>query len=212
MKDKICNAALELFVEKGYEDVSLREIAAHAGTTIGNLTHHFPKKENLLAALQKQVQDRFPAEGGFSQDPLELLNQLVDKFFYTQQNEVENPYYYNNICEFYKDSDPVRENIQSFRKKLFSQYYIQFITLRDLGVLDAKYPPESFLNLTYLCVFMSSFWVANASPCFDEGLPNIPITTAFYQLVLPYINEEYKKDFQEIYEKHKSNKNPNEFA
>ena len=47
MKERICNAALELFVEKGYEAVSLREIAAGAGTTIGNLTHHFSKKDIL---------------------------------------------------------------------------------------------------------------------------------------------------------------------
>ncbi|MCD8231813.1 MAG: TetR/AcrR family transcriptional regulator [Clostridiales bacterium] len=203
MREKICNAALELFVEKGYESVSLREIALRADTTIGNLTYYFPKKENLLAALQKQVQDQFPLDKNFSQDPIELMNQLIDMFFDSQKNEQNHPYYYNNICEFYKDSDPVRANIQSFRKKLFSQYYILLITLKDMDVLDANYDTQSFLNLTYMFVFMSSFWVANASPRFDDGLPDIPITTACYHLLLPYVNKEYRESFQRIFEEHK---------
>ena len=46
-KQRICETAVRLFNEQGYEAVSLRQIATEAGTTIGNLTYHFTHKEDL---------------------------------------------------------------------------------------------------------------------------------------------------------------------
>lgn len=45
---RILDAAAELFARSGYNPVSLREIAAHAGMTHAGLLHHFPGKEQLL--------------------------------------------------------------------------------------------------------------------------------------------------------------------
>lgn len=45
---RILDAATELFARSGYNPVSLREIAAHAGMTHAGLLHHFPGKEQLL--------------------------------------------------------------------------------------------------------------------------------------------------------------------
>ena len=44
----ILRSAEELFIEKGYEKTSMREIAEHAGLTKGALYHHFDSKEALL--------------------------------------------------------------------------------------------------------------------------------------------------------------------
>ncbi|GAA4015727.1 TetR/AcrR family transcriptional regulator [Streptomyces marokkonensis] len=45
---RILDSATELFSRSGYNSVSLREIAAHAGLTHAGLLHHFPGKEPLL--------------------------------------------------------------------------------------------------------------------------------------------------------------------
>ena len=50
-KDRICEAALRLFNERGYDAVSLRDVAAEADIAIGSLTYHFAKKEDLLAKM-----------------------------------------------------------------------------------------------------------------------------------------------------------------
>lgn len=198
-KEDICNAALELFLEKGYDRVSLREIAAAAGTTIGNLTHYFPQKDALLAMLQEHVQNQFPMDDTFPQEPVQLLEQLISSFFLMQKNELENPYYYENMCEFYKDSNRVRENIVSFRKKLFSHYYIKIITLRDLGVFKSEYPSKAYINLAYLCVFLGTFWTVNSSPYHDRNFPKIPVTESLYHLFQPYVTSEYLEIFHCIY-------------
>ena len=47
-KEKIIEAAWELFMEQGYEQTTLQEILDRAGTSKGAFYHHFRAKEDLL--------------------------------------------------------------------------------------------------------------------------------------------------------------------
>lgn len=47
----IMDVAEEVFIEKGYHDASMDEIAARAGIAKGTLYQHFPGKEDLVCAL-----------------------------------------------------------------------------------------------------------------------------------------------------------------
>ena len=56
----IVQAAFEAFAAEGYDSASLRSIAARAGISHTGLLHHFPTKEELLAAVleRREVEDR----------------------------------------------------------------------------------------------------------------------------------------------------------
>ncbi|QIS23385.1 TetR/AcrR family transcriptional regulator [Nocardia terpenica] len=56
---RIRNAALDLFAEYGESRVSLRTVAASAGTTVGLVQHHFKTKEGLSKAVDQLVVDYF---------------------------------------------------------------------------------------------------------------------------------------------------------
>jgi len=49
--DSILSAAQQLFVERNYGDVSMRDIARAANLTTGGLYHHFPSKEALYLTM-----------------------------------------------------------------------------------------------------------------------------------------------------------------
>lgn len=57
----ILEAARELFIEKQYSDVTLREITERAGITKGALYHHFPTKEDLYSRLIHRCLDEVKA-------------------------------------------------------------------------------------------------------------------------------------------------------
>lgn len=48
---RIVEAALACFVEKGFHQTGMRDIAAAAGVSLGNLYNHFPGKEALIALI-----------------------------------------------------------------------------------------------------------------------------------------------------------------
>ncbi|MBQ9707991.1 MAG: TetR/AcrR family transcriptional regulator [Firmicutes bacterium] len=49
--ERIIKAAMEEFLEKGFQNASTRSIAARAGITSGGLYRHFKDKEDMFAAL-----------------------------------------------------------------------------------------------------------------------------------------------------------------
>lgn len=80
---QIMMAAEELFLEKGYENVSLDQIAATAGVTRGAVHFHFRNKQGLLFAIRDEMPR--PIQGlaarltaGTSQDPLAELRELME--------------------------------------------------------------------------------------------------------------------------------------
>jgi len=66
-KDRILEAAIELFAERGYEGCSMRQIAAAVGVTEGAVYRHYPSKESILEAVlafaERSVYRPLPVEG-----------------------------------------------------------------------------------------------------------------------------------------------------
>ena len=59
-KSQICKAAKELFNEKGYQSVSMRQIAGAAKISLGTLTYHYAHKQDLLGAIMDSTIKTFP--------------------------------------------------------------------------------------------------------------------------------------------------------
>lgn len=50
-REKILACAEALFHQKGYNGVTMRDIAESAGIRVGNLTYYYPRKEQLVEAI-----------------------------------------------------------------------------------------------------------------------------------------------------------------
>lgn len=60
-REKLIDAAMELFVLQGYASTGLSQIARHAGANPGSLYYFFPTKEDLLnATLEKRLRLLWP--------------------------------------------------------------------------------------------------------------------------------------------------------
>lgn len=56
-RERILDAAMELFSAKGFHDTKLDEIVAEASASKGSIYFHFPNKEKLFIALVDQFAD-----------------------------------------------------------------------------------------------------------------------------------------------------------
>lgn len=59
IKEIIAQESRRLFNERGYQDVSMREIAAACGISVGNLTYYYPRKEDLLMLEHDGIMQTF---------------------------------------------------------------------------------------------------------------------------------------------------------
>src|SRR4051812_30354247 len=74
---------LELLGQRGYDQMSINELARAAGISKGLLYHYFPTKSDFVIAVLRQareeLQERMTIEDG-SLDPVERLTQSLDAF------------------------------------------------------------------------------------------------------------------------------------
>ncbi len=77
---KVLDAALKLFSHQGYRATSMREIAAEAGVSVGNVYHHFGNKE----AIFQQLIDRYWAA---LMDPELPLNKVFHRGRFPEELE-----------------------------------------------------------------------------------------------------------------------------
>ncbi|GIG53862.1 TetR/AcrR family transcriptional regulator [Demequina activiva] len=54
-RERIVDAALRLFAERGHDAVSVRDIAAAANVSVGLIAHHFGSKDGLRREVDAQV-------------------------------------------------------------------------------------------------------------------------------------------------------------
>lgn len=57
MRNRIYEAAIELFAEKGFHGSSMRDLAQVVGVEAASLYHHFPSKQDLLRAMFDHFMD-----------------------------------------------------------------------------------------------------------------------------------------------------------
>ncbi len=84
-RDRIIDAAMDLFVYQGYGSTGLSEIARRAGAQGGSIYHFFPTKEELVAAtLEKRKALLWPELLGpiwdKVDDPIERVFKLLDQY------------------------------------------------------------------------------------------------------------------------------------
>lgn len=56
-RQKILDAALLLFAEKGYEKATMRQIAVQVGMAPGSIYHHFPTKEHIVQTFYDVIHE-----------------------------------------------------------------------------------------------------------------------------------------------------------
>lgn len=100
---EILDAARTLFNEKGFTQVSLRDISGALGISKGNLTYHFKKKEEIVEALLAESADKKPRS-----TPQNLAE--LDAFFLNMQRALEeHAYYFLHHAHLSQLSPAIRE-------------------------------------------------------------------------------------------------------
>lgn len=81
-REDILHAALRLMVNQGYRAMSMRRVAAECGMQLGNLTYHFPTREDLVQALFDAVITSYEIEfETFVHDPALSPEQRLAYYF-----------------------------------------------------------------------------------------------------------------------------------
>ncbi len=169
MTDKeVLIKALDLFNEKGYAHVGMRELARALDISPGNLTYYFKKKEDVLAALLDQFASRNSQtiESYLQQEPsnanfLRLMRSIFENQFMYRGVYVGNQFFPVVVEKKIFDYQSVVTKRKAVYKEILT-------SLGNAGHLQVDEKDISFL-LSFI-TFFGRFWITEAT-LFDKS-PN----------------------------------------
>ena len=185
-EERIFTTAIRLFNERGYDGVSLRDIAREAGTTIGNMTYHFSKKEDLLMRI---VEDLYQEFGTTQQigSPGDPLSALLDSLLAAEANREAYPFYYRHINQVVGGSEALLAKAKDFQTWLYREYGTCLRNLRDAGLVRQDIDDDGLDLLSMLIVSVAASWALPVSPGCNEALPSINMVRAVEGALVPYL-------------------------
>jgi AcrR family transcriptional regulator len=157
-KDHIEDAAKQLFIRQGFHATSMRNIAARAGTSLGNLYNYYPTKEAILGSIiskyQQVVDDRLRSMFDEIEDP---LNPDDLKRFARLVKQMVNEHHefwllmYIDVLEF--ENQHFRKMFENLAQKLRHRFAKPFAELRRTGALHDGVDPAIGFTAAYMQFF-----------------------------------------------------------
>ena len=157
-KGQIEDAAKQLFIRQGFHATSMRNIAAGAGTSLGNLYNYYPTKEAILGSIiskyQQVVDDRLRSMFDEIEDP---LNPDDLKRFARLVKQMVNEHHefwllmYIDVLEF--ENQHFRKMFENLAQKLRHRFAKPFAELRRSGALHDGVDPAIGFTAAYMQFF-----------------------------------------------------------
>jgi AcrR family transcriptional regulator len=157
-KDRIEEAAKQLFIKQGFHATSTRNIAVRAGTSLGNLYNYYPTKEAILLSIiskyQKVIDERLKSifdqiEHPLSAEGLTLFARLVKRMV----NEHHDFWLlmYIDVLEF--ENRHFRKMFENVAQKLRYRFAKSFEELHRSGALHDGVDPAIGFTAAYMQFF-----------------------------------------------------------
>lgn len=180
----LLSAAHSLFVEKGFEKTSIKEIVAASGLSVGSFYHHFKSKDDLLSEAFLEFDDQLTDDVIARYDRLDALAAikaiLLDK---TKYSEAIGP---RLMSEYYRvhlqhermgSISPLRTSYQAVKN------YVE--KAQSLGLLGPEYTSSSIATYLTKCVRGTVMdW------CLHDGSYKLTrkVAAEFDLYLLPFLN------------------------
>lgn len=123
----------ELFIKKGYEQTTAKDIAAAAGVAIGTFYRYFSDKRQLLMALlEDQIENLFPPEPNWCHENGEKLITSLLKDYYERLNRLG---LHRVLLELLPHDQELAKVIQYGRKKILKRIEENLIQAKKQGLV-----------------------------------------------------------------------------
>ncbi len=180
IRSEILAAARIMFGEEGYNDVSMRNIADAVGISVGNLTYHYKKKEDLIEAVIMENHDSYKAPT-VPQTLLELHEQFVASIRYQE----ENAYYFRHYIQLAQCCPKVYE-IQRQVKREWREVIAQaFDHLQSEGYIRPEGMTEQFAGIARVLSMVNVYWIRG----YDAADEAVSALQCMWSIVYPLLTQ-----------------------
>ncbi len=154
-RSKILSTAQRLFNENGYRKISLRKISDAMGISIGNLTYHFKKRDEILKALL----DNNLVE--LNTDKAKSLDDLRSHLLQMTKGIKANSFFFADMSLQTMDDDLYEYNSSNVKKQK-EILLKKVMDLRECGVIKKYVRDEDLRDIIEMEMLSHVTWAVNS--------------------------------------------------
>jgi AcrR family transcriptional regulator len=162
-KERIFEVALDLFAQKGFDAVSMREIAQAVGIKKASLYSHFSGKDELLEQLFNYPLVRLTNIVPYSQDTEQMIVSMGAEGFMTMASDVFNQWIatpemekiWRLICIELYHNERMKKFYKDFTGRIFDYWRSNFAVMMKHGLIKPSDP--EVLAMEYLSSYNAAF-------------------------------------------------------
>ncbi len=157
-KQRIINASIRLFNEKGLANVRLQQIADEINISVGNLAYHYRNKEAIIVAINENLDD----EANEILSCYRMYPNLIDFDFQLSKYFSfigKYPFYFLDILEFERHYPEIRSKRQVHISKMITQIQKRFEYKIKRGIIKEESREGTYDSISTAVWTLITFWV-----------------------------------------------------
>ncbi len=192
-KNIILRVAIDLFAQKGYSNVSIRELAKQAGIKSSSIYNHFSSKDDIMTMIMEHYQFKSLKFLVADTHPDEMEKLIKDKDFDEIMDEIFTPFPSDEVDMMRKMVRILM--IEQFTHKKANEFWTEHIIVKavnrlknifDLLIKYNKIPEINSLLASEICIRISTSYLIQFAH-FQNGEETD--TSLSMKTLLSYISE-----------------------
>ncbi len=185
-KQKILQNARKLFNERGFVNVTLRDIAGACEISIGNLAYHYANKSVIMGVLYQQMEDALEEMWAkVNQEPsFANIAQHIQQFHAFQAYY---RFFFLDMLEVERAHPEIANQHQAHIERQINNIKSMIDYAVKAGNMQAELRPGMYAQLAHTVWMMINFWLSQKEVRQQEN--QVAAVDAIWFLVVPHLTE-----------------------
>jgi len=198
-KTRIIEASVDLFNQKGFVNVTLRDIAEQVGISVGNLAYHFKNKEMVLEKVYENLDQELQSMwSGIQLRP--SFNNIDGKIVQFLQFQHKYLFFFLDMLELNRAYPKIAEVNQKSLNLSLENIRVMIDYSVGIGAMKQEAYEGAYQRLAHSVWMVLCFWIAQQQirgshcKCSEEARKEV------WNLVLPYLTTKGWTSFRKLKE------------
>ncbi|WP_294328892.1 TetR/AcrR family transcriptional regulator [uncultured Chryseobacterium sp.] len=201
-KDKILDKALELFNEKGYNNITTRHIAAELSISPGNLHYHFKHSEDIIKILfaeltmkMDELLNKMKTKENKTLEDLYILTSSTCEIFYHYR------FIFVNLVDVLKKLPEVEAMYERINFSRREEFQLIFSGLQKNKIFKKDIPGFIINSLTEQIFIIADNWLTHNRLIskLNKKAAIKSYTLLLMNLFYPFLSKEQQKIYEQQY-------------
>lgn len=201
-KEKILAKALELFNEKGYNNITTRHIAAELSISPGNLHYHFKHSEDIIKILFAELTLKMDGLlNKMKEKEYKTLEDLYNFTFSTCEIFYSYRFIFINFIDILNKIPEVKSQYEGINFNRKEEFQMIFFDLQKNNIFKKDVPEFIKDSLTEQIFIMADNWLTHNRLILKLNKKSAiqHYTVLQMNLFYPLLNEEQQKIYEQQY-------------